>query len=821
MNPTAAGLLGADPADCVDKTFAELNAPPELARRLEAAFDTVDAGDGPVRFRFDATVGGEAKSYTVAVTEVEPRDPWDARRDARRFCYAVEDLTAFGKSERDRALMRAAVEHADAPTVIFTPDLDPPGPRFLYANPAAVALTGYGTDTLFERLITTLDGAPTDPSFPARFRQALKERGSFRGDSVIVHADGSAVTVEWSVSAVRDDDGAPTCFVATLQDVADRRELERQVLEAQTREQARIARDLHDGVAQQLAGLNMLCGSLKQQAAAGEDPTETADAISEAVRDAARDLRSVAHGLMPLDPGRGGLTDGLRRLAKHTSEIAGTDCRFEQPGGELAVADPDVAHHLYRIAQEAVGNAVRHGNAKTVVLTLDDDGVDRSFLAVADDGDGFDAGAAEADPEGGMGLTSMRYRAKAIGGRLAVEPAADGGTRVVCTFPHAHRDDMPDDDARRRARRRGRMTPALLLLAATAAGSPPVPVPIIFDTDMDTDCDDVGALAVLHALADLGECEILATPVSSRYAYAAPCTAAINRYYGRGGLPVGAPKGDGAGVDRTFRYAKPIAVRFPTRFETNADAPDAVAVYPPRPRRPPGRRRRPRRRGRGRDGRLFDEPPRFIGQRPGRPQPADRPGTGETEGAALGLHGRPLPGTPRPRRVRQFQAGPRLRRRRRPRLARPGRLQRPGRKRAHGRDPADDAGGQPRAGRLQTLSRRPPGPTELGPDRGPLRRPPGRPVLGRADRGVQRDFPERHERLAGRPGRPPPPVIAVRRRGGAGRGAGRIERIDDEAAPGAPEPRPLGVRERVERPIRTATVREPALSTCDRTEPTP
>ena len=121
---------------------------------------------------------------------------------------------------------------------------------------------------------------------------------------------------------------------------------------------------------------------------------------------------------------------------------------------------------------------------------------------------------------------------------------------------------------------------ALILAPAAPAGEPaPPPVPVVFDTDMDTDCDDVGALAVLHALADLGECEILATPVSSRFAYSAPCTAAINAYYGRGALPVGAPKGDGANVNRGSRYAKQIAEAFPGRFETNADAPDAVAVY--------------------------------------------------------------------------------------------------------------------------------------------------------------------------------------------------------------------------------------------------
>jgi hypothetical protein len=97
---------------------------------------------------------------------------------------------------------------------------------------------------------------------------------------------------------------------------------------------------------------------------------------------------------------------------------------------------------------------------------------------------------------------------------------------------------------------------------------------------MDTDCDDAGALAVLHALADRGEAEILATVVSSRYPWSAPCVEAINRYYGRGDLPIGAPKTEWADTGRRgSRYARAISKEFSTSMATNEDAPDAVEVY--------------------------------------------------------------------------------------------------------------------------------------------------------------------------------------------------------------------------------------------------
>lgn len=102
---------------------------------------------------------------------------------------------------------------------------------------------------------------------------------------------------------------------------------------------------------------------------------------------------------------------------------------------------------------------------------------------------------------------------------------------------------------------------------------------VLLDTDMDTDCDDAGALAMLHAFADRGEVEILATMVSSRYRWSAPTVDAINTYYGRPDLPIGVPKGDGATLKRQYRYPEQIAEAFPHDLPSNEEAPDAVDVY--------------------------------------------------------------------------------------------------------------------------------------------------------------------------------------------------------------------------------------------------
>lgn len=115
----------------------------------------------------------------------------------------------------------------------------------------------------------------------------------------------------------------------------------------------------------------------------------------------------------------------------------------------------------------------------------------------------------------------------------------------------------------------------VLLAASTWAAEP---VRIIFDTDMDSDCDDAGTLAMLHAFADRGEAEILATPVSSRHPWSGPCVDAINTYFGRPGLPIGTPEGSGRDQQGS-RFARRIAETFPQDVPPGAAAPSATQVY--------------------------------------------------------------------------------------------------------------------------------------------------------------------------------------------------------------------------------------------------
>ena len=207
---------------------------------------------------------------------------------------------------------------------------------------------------------------------------------------------------------------------------AEQVRLEREVLEISERERRNVGHDLHDGLGQRLTAASMttnaLIAALKADAptlvARGED-------IGQQLRDAIAEARSLSHGLAPVALVDDGLMVALSTLASGT-ERGGVRCVFECPS-PVRVADAEIAGHLYRIAQEAVNNALKHAAPSEIRIALErrDETI---VMEVDDDGDGFD----EAPNAGGIGLHVMRYRAHLIGGVLEIGAAPAGGTRIVC-----------------------------------------------------------------------------------------------------------------------------------------------------------------------------------------------------------------------------------------------------------------------------------------------------------------------------------------------------------------------------------------------------
>jgi signal transduction histidine kinase len=218
---------------------------------------------------------------------------------------------------------------------------------------------------------------------------------------------------------------------------AEARELERRMLEIADEEQRRIGHDLHDGLGQHLFGITLIAKRLEQRlATAGSSEAEDACKLTALARTAVAWSHDLSRTLSPPALAFNGLPEALRELAGHAEGIFDIDCTYEQVGDPPDVDVPSRVH-LYRIAQEAVSNAVRHGKAKHVDVRLEQsDG--SVVLRIVDDGIGIDPavtrGAGASTSGGGMGLRIMRYRARIIGAAVEVRRLPAGGTEVACRF---------------------------------------------------------------------------------------------------------------------------------------------------------------------------------------------------------------------------------------------------------------------------------------------------------------------------------------------------------------------------------------------------
>jgi signal transduction histidine kinase len=219
----------------------------------------------------------------------------------------------------------------------------------------------------------------------------------------------------------------------TLQkEISERSRLEREILQVSVREQQRIGQELHDELGQELTGLSYLARGLVLKLQSQDSPhVAAADEVAQSIPKVLGQIQNIVRGLVPLEIGAEDLEIALDVLTSNVAKLTGTTCRFASQGCK-SIRNDDTAIQIYRIAQEAITNAVKHSRAKTISVNLDVNGKDIR-LVVRDDGIGIEADAATGV---GCGLRGMRYRARAIGGRCEVANATGGGTVVTCVIPH-------------------------------------------------------------------------------------------------------------------------------------------------------------------------------------------------------------------------------------------------------------------------------------------------------------------------------------------------------------------------------------------------
>jgi signal transduction histidine kinase len=212
--------------------------------------------------------------------------------------------------------------------------------------------------------------------------------------------------------------------------MAERARLEKELVEVSEREQRRIGHDLHDSLCQHLTG-TALAGQVLGERLAAKSLPEAADAnqVVELVEEGIALARNLARGIYPVDVEARGLMAALDDLAANISKVSKITCVFECDLPVL-VQDAAVGTQLYRIAQEAISNAIRHGKARRVGISLSERG-GAVTLAIEDDGTGLPEGWQKGQ---GLGTRIMAHRAGMIGGEIALEPNPTGGTLVRCRF---------------------------------------------------------------------------------------------------------------------------------------------------------------------------------------------------------------------------------------------------------------------------------------------------------------------------------------------------------------------------------------------------
>ena len=360
------------------------------------------------------------------------RDVTQRRASEERYRTFIESISeGVWRVELDRPVPRHASPRIQADRVLSSG-------RFAELNPAMVRMFGGGHPSPTDVPIGTL----LEPYGRALIR-AFVESGHRLAAHEIAVPSPDGTTRHLSVNAVgRMDRDELTEIWGSCTDITDRVEMERGMVDILEEQQERIGRDLHDSVGQLLTGVRMLSEGLAERpelVGAEGEPDETARRIAAYSAEALDRVRTICRGLVPPQLYSEGASGALAELAEHVDALGPTRCVFRHDGG-VDLFDPDAALQVYRIAQEAISNALRHADAETVWVTLSDDEGDL-LVEVEDDGVGF---LADAERGRSVGLYSMTRRAHSVGAALTIETAPGAGTTVRVTLPAAlSRTDTP------------------------------------------------------------------------------------------------------------------------------------------------------------------------------------------------------------------------------------------------------------------------------------------------------------------------------------------------------------------------------------------
>ena len=297
-------------------------------------------------------------------------------------------------------------------------------------NKGAEKIYGYAENEVIGQPISILVPTDRQDETPQILRRLALGEAINNFETVRRRKDGEEIHVSLTISPIRNCEGRIVGASSVARDITERKRLEQEILAVSEREQRRIGQDLHDDLCQRLAGIQLMADVLQRDLLHKAKPeAEQAGMIAARIRDAIANTKNIARGLSPVALESNGLTVAMQELADNSAKLFQITCKFRFDGC-VTVDDSTVATHLYRIAQEAVTNAIKHGSAKKIVIRLAEL-EDKCTLTITDDGVGLPESFAK---NKGTGLHIMKYRAATIGASLEIGRAGRRGICVSCSF---------------------------------------------------------------------------------------------------------------------------------------------------------------------------------------------------------------------------------------------------------------------------------------------------------------------------------------------------------------------------------------------------
>lgn len=345
--------------------------------------------------------------------------------DRRIFAGFVRDITLHKEAQKALLHYAALVESSDDAIIGKTLD------GYITSwNRGAEAIFGYKSEEAVGKhigLIIPPDRNTEEETILAKIR---------RGESVEHYEtlrrrkDGKPVDISVTISPIREPGGKIIGASKVARVISERKRLQNEILEISEREQRRIGNDLHDGLCQELAGIELMCQVLeKKLAVRSKSEAAQVGEIARHIREAISHTRKLSRGLSPVELQTNGLMSALHELTANVQERFGIECRLECPEAVL-IRNHVFATHLFRIVQEAINNALKHGKARQVVVALKPS-AGKIKMTVTDNGLGLKDESARGK---GMGLHIMKYRAAMMDAVLEVQSAPGVGTTIACIF---------------------------------------------------------------------------------------------------------------------------------------------------------------------------------------------------------------------------------------------------------------------------------------------------------------------------------------------------------------------------------------------------